>query len=182
MTAPEPRVFHTMVQMEEEPRLVLFGGNAAYMPSLHMTRSFNDVWLFDVANATWTEVAGRNPPAKRTQHVSGLLGSIMLVHGGYNCEGKVTLNDFCLFDLDECQWIKTRITNQNNQQVVISPAVRDQLYERSNLHAVTDDQNSARDPMQDLIIFRRGHCMTSAYDEQTLRKCQGRRGWIADMS
>ena len=101
--------------IKEETRLILFGGNAAYMPSLHITRSFNDVWLFDVASATWTEVAGRNPPAKRTQHVSGLLGSIMLVHGGYNCEGKVTLNDFCLFDLDECKWIKTRITNQNNQ-------------------------------------------------------------------
>ena len=87
------------------------------MPSLHITRSFNDVWEFDVASATWTDISGRKPPTKRTQHVSGLLGSIMLVHGGYNCEGKVTLNDFCLFDIEDRIWIKTAITNLQNKKV-----------------------------------------------------------------
>jgi hypothetical protein len=40
------------------------------------------------------------------------MGGIMLVHGGYNTEGKVTLDDFNLFDFDTKSWVNTEaLTN-----------------------------------------------------------------------
>jgi len=30
----------------------------------------------------------------------------MLVHGGYSTEGKITLSDYNIFDIEENQWVK----------------------------------------------------------------------------
>lgn len=33
----------------------------------------------------------------------------MLIHGGYSSEGKITLGDFNLFDIELHKWIRTRV-------------------------------------------------------------------------
>jgi hypothetical protein len=45
-------------------------------------------------------------------HVAGTMGSLMLIHGGYNTEEIVkVLEDFCLFDLELNQWVSVGITS-----------------------------------------------------------------------
>jgi len=83
-----------------------------------MMPSFNDIWMFDTASMMWTKLEGSGiPPKKRMGHVSAVLGSLMLIHGGYNCEGKVHLDDFNLFDIEEHNWVKTRVL-MNGKEVV----------------------------------------------------------------
>ena len=53
-------------------------------------------------------------------HVMAMMGSLMLIHGGYNCESKLTLPDFQLFDIEEQKWIKTRV--MMNGKVIESEA------------------------------------------------------------
>ena len=44
-------------------------------------------------------------------HVAGTMGSLMLIHGGYNTEEIVkVLDDFCLFDLELNKWVSVGIT------------------------------------------------------------------------
>ena len=58
----------------------------------------------------WSKLEGSGiPPKKRMGHVSSMLGCLMLVHGGYNCESKLVLDDFNLFDAEEHKWINTRV-------------------------------------------------------------------------
>ena len=54
-------------------------------------------------------------------HVSAALGSVMLIHGGYNSEGKVMLDDFNLFDIEEHKWLRTRVI-QNGKEIVSDSA------------------------------------------------------------
>ena len=49
-----------------------------------------------------------------------MMGSLMLIHGGYNCESKLTLPDFQLFDIEEHKWIRTRV--MMNGKVIESEA------------------------------------------------------------
>ena len=105
---PDPRNAHTMVNYGN--KLVLFGGGGAYMPNLHMMPSFNDIWTFDTEKILWEKLEGSGiPPKKRMYHTASCLGSLMLIHGGYSSEGKITLSDFNLFDIEVHKWVKTRV-------------------------------------------------------------------------
>ena len=103
-------------------KMVLFGGAGAYIPNLHMMPCFNDIWMFDTDNKKWQKLEGSGiPPKKRMLHVSAALGSVMLIHGGYNSEGKVMLDDFNLFDIEEHMWLRTRVI-QNGKEIVSDSA------------------------------------------------------------
>ena len=78
---PDPRVSHTMVNYEN--KLVLFGGGGVFLKQLEMMPSYNDIWMFETDRMMWTKLEGSGiPPKKRVSHVSAVLGSLMLVHGG----------------------------------------------------------------------------------------------------
>lgn len=90
--------------------LFLFGGGGAFIKNLHMRPSFNDIWMFDTRRCAWNKLEGSGiPPKKRMAHCSAMMGSLMLLHGGYNCEGKICLDDFNLFDVELHKWVKTRV-------------------------------------------------------------------------
>ena len=75
-----------------------------------MMPSFNDIWMFDTDRVIWSKLEGSGiPPKKRMYHTASVLGSLMLIHGGYSSEGKITLSDFNLFDIEVNKWIKSRI-------------------------------------------------------------------------
>lgn len=42
-------------------------------------------------------------------HASGLLGCVMLVHGGFSTEAKRILDDFSLLDLELMHWVDTKV-------------------------------------------------------------------------
>jgi hypothetical protein len=54
-------------------------------------------------------------PRKRMNHTASVMGSLMLVHGGFNTESKKVLDDFNLFDLEMMKWIDTRVYSDNKR-------------------------------------------------------------------
>ena len=144
------------------------------MPNLKMAQSFNDVWVYDVGSSRWSEIVCNQALTRRSQHVAGLLGSIMLVHGGYNCEAKITLDDFQCFDLDLKRWIKTYVINAHNSKVTESG---------SNLYGIDstrtlDSDDSGHDDRVPQIGHRRGHSLASVHLDQTLKSHPGLQSWI----
>jgi hypothetical protein len=90
-TAPSPRCGHCMAFDEQAGGAVLFGGIDAKMNSL------GDTWLFD--GASWQEVSGMNPPARRYAALAydpDLKGCVL--HGGSEEEaGHRSFGDAWLF-------------------------------------------------------------------------------------
>ena len=144
------------------------------MANLGMARSFNDVWLFDTVTSSWSELTCVNPPIKRTQHVVALLDTIMLIHGGFNCEGKFTLDDFCLFDVEEQAWIQTYVVNGQDGKVIESSA----LYGHHK-GSTSDSSDTDRVKGDELIGPRRGHCLVSVLQDSDISHTSKRR-WIEE--
>lgn len=94
----------------------------------------------------------------------------MLVYGGFNCEGKYTLDDCCLFDLEVRKWIKTRVLVGSKDGHVVESG---QLYGHKNCQSISDSDD-ARQNTTESIGPRRGHCMTAVFDERTLETMKGR--------
>ena len=71
------------------------------MQSIKMRLAFNDVKIFDTETEQWLkepEIEGA--PSKRMSHSACILGSMLVVHGGFNTEQKKVLSDFGVFDLE----------------------------------------------------------------------------------
>lgn len=153
---PEPRVSHTMVNYNTS--LILFGGGGAYIPKLHMMPSFNDIWMFETERMHWSKLEGSGiPPKKRMGHVSSMLGSLMLVHGGYNSESKLVLDDFNLFDVEEHKWIKTRV-------IMDGKVIESEAQYSSTID--TDDSEVAK---LNIIGARMGHCIATVFQQNPAR-------------
>ena len=147
---PDPRNCHTMINYGK--KLVLFGGGGAYMPNLHMMPSYNDIWMFDTDKITWDKLEGSGiPPKKRLYHTASCLGSLMLIHGGYSSEGKITLSDFNLFDVEEHKWVKTRVI------------MNGKVIESSELYGMTLDSEDSDAPRLQTIGARKGHCLVTVF-------------------
>jgi hypothetical protein len=43
-------------------------------------------------------------------HAGAVLGGLMMMHGGFNTEAKIVLDDFNLFDFDSQSWIRVHMT------------------------------------------------------------------------
>jgi len=112
MKIPQARTNHSMCLLEKD-KIVIFGGAGPYMPSVELRISYNDVQIYDTQKRCWLNVpVGDKLPKKRMSHSSGIMGGIMLVHGGYNTEGKITLDDFNLYDFTLQEWVNcTASTN-----------------------------------------------------------------------
>ena len=48
-------------------------------------------------------------------HAAGLLGCVMLVHGGFSTEIKRVLDEFSLFDIEQLKWVETRVFINGSQ-------------------------------------------------------------------
>lgn len=80
-----------------------------------------------------------------------MLGSLMLIHGGYSTEGRIQLDDFNLFDVEEQKWIKARVIM--NGKVIESDAQYGSTID-------TDDDDAQR---LHTIGSRMGHCITTVF-------------------
>ena len=109
---PHARFAHSMILYGR--KLVIFGGAGPYISSIKMRLSFNDVQIFDTEKEIWLKEPDiEGAPKKRQNHVAGVLGSVMIVHGGFNTEQKKVLNDYALFDLDTSKWIYCRVFDKD---------------------------------------------------------------------
>ena len=46
-------------------------------------------------------------------HGGAIMGSVLLVHGGFNTESKKTLEDFAMFDMELLKWIDCKVFLDN---------------------------------------------------------------------
>ena len=85
----------------------------------------------------------------------------MLVHGGYNCESKLILDDFNLFDVEEHKWIKTRVLM--NGKVIESDAQ----------YGSTIDTEDSDLVAVNTIGSRMEHCIVSVFEQTPDRYLAG---------
>jgi len=159
-----------------EDKLVIFGGAGTYMNTIKMRLSFNDMFLFNTKKEKWSRVQEVGQvPKKRMGHVAAVMGGVYLVHGGFNTEGKIVLDDFNLYDFENKSWM---------------PVV-------TSAHGVVFEQNAQYGSLgdvyhkklnSDLIGPRHCHSMVAVYDaayykkefKNTVRSKQRRAMWITE--
>lgn len=70
-----------------ENKLVIFGGAGPYINSIKMRLSYNDVHIFDPIKENWLKEGDmEDSPLKRMSHSCSIIGSVMMIHGGFNTE------------------------------------------------------------------------------------------------
>jgi hypothetical protein len=104
--APEPR--YCAVLAIYGRKLYLFGGRSRKFPK----RNFNDLWIFDLDRAIWSEVHGNRVPhrydesalfpAYHAKSASAVAGKHLYIWGGEGLHGHVS--DFWRLHLDSCEW------------------------------------------------------------------------------
>lgn len=83
--APGPRRSHAMVYNSNDGLVYLFGGR------LGSSGLYNDMWVYNVANNTWTEITTVNPTHAREDHrmIYDTINKKILMYGGrYYVEGQ----------------------------------------------------------------------------------------------
>ncbi|KAJ6443987.1 kelch-domain-containing protein [Purpureocillium lavendulum] len=93
--APAARTNHSMVTYND--KMYLFGGTNGY-------QWFNDVWCYDPAVNTWTQLDCIGYiPAPREGHAASLVDDVMYVFGGRTEEGS-DLGDLAAFRISTRRW------------------------------------------------------------------------------
>jgi hypothetical protein len=101
-SGPAPRFFATLVQLDLPfPMLILFGGESA--PTRRNTQLYGDTWVYNLRNATWTQLSTPTVPAPRESHVAVGYGAKMLVFGGKRAiNGTVNTDNTCSQSALQC--------------------------------------------------------------------------------
>ncbi|MBN1321722.1 MAG: S-layer homology domain-containing protein [Thermoleophilia bacterium] len=96
---PPARCFHSMVYDAKDKRVILLGGRASALNGPWDPAHLADVWAYDAASNTWTELhpAGGPPPARLSYPIvyDSAAGKVILF-GGYSSDG-AGLNDTWVF-------------------------------------------------------------------------------------
>jgi N-acetylneuraminic acid mutarotase len=81
-------------------QIAVFGGSGKFYKDIKIRETFNDLWIWDTfTDQKWDKIESFGiSPLKRMGHAGDTLGGVMLVHGGFNTEAKVVLDDFNLYD------------------------------------------------------------------------------------
>jgi hypothetical protein len=104
--APASRNSHAMAPVYNDDKVVLFGG-------VSPSRLYNDTWIFDQSDKTWTNVSPANSPPGRTQHtMAALTNDDKIVLFG----GSPLSNDTWVYDVSDNNW--------TNMMPSVSPCAR----------------------------------------------------------
>ncbi len=97
--SPPPRSNHALVYDGSRGTLLLFGGNGPQ-------RAYNDLWEYDLAQHTWTQLATANPPEARQMHgmVYDAANQVVLVFGGRRRDGGAAFADTWAYDRVANSW------------------------------------------------------------------------------
>lgn len=100
---PPARAFAAAASHEASGRMFVHGG-ATYGPFFAGFVAFDDLWAYDVATGTWTEMpAGATRPAGRSRPNMWTVGDQLYVFGGVTATFE-TLNDLWVYDLTTETW------------------------------------------------------------------------------
>jgi len=131
--SPPPRYFPKMVYCPSIKSTLLFGGGYAEYKIL-----YNDTWIYDCTNDTWTEMTPSDAPSPRTQHVmvyDEKKSEVILV-GGY-----VATSGPLGYGSNAEMWRYNFTTNSWNQRMPGTPPPR-------TLHGMVSDTNNEK-----MILF-----------------------------
>lgn len=107
-TRPAARLFHAAAMDVARNRVIIFGGGGA---NAFFGPFFADIWAFDLASRTWTELTPQGPgPLGR---IRGVLAEdpardFVVLFGGHDDGAMGERNDLWAFDLAGNQWIALR--------------------------------------------------------------------------
>lgn len=87
-----------------EGKVFLFGGQSNPRPFLR------DLWRYDTAARTWTELKPKTAPAARNLYGSAQVGEDWLIHGGNGTKG--ALSDLWAFDLESESFARVRVSGK----------------------------------------------------------------------
>ncbi|WP_455392588.1 Kelch repeat-containing protein [[Eubacterium] cellulosolvens] len=107
-TKPKARGYHAMAQIYGTDKVVLFGGHNTFDPV------YNETWVYDVSENTWTEQSPSKAPSTRYSHAMASIPNDdeILLFGGYHPYSPSTIyNDTWIYDFSIDDW--TRLTPKN---------------------------------------------------------------------
>lgn len=102
-------------------KLYLFGGRATL--SNGMTKSLNDMWVYDIATQTWTESVARggSTPAGRQHAASTIFNNELWIFGGLDSSSQLTYNDLWSFHLVSHIWTQRHSPATSNSGFIPPP-------------------------------------------------------------
>lgn len=113
-TAPAARGRYAMATDAARNQLLLHGGRTREGTSGTYT-VFDDLWAFDMATDTWTQLAEGGPPA-RSNHTMVVAGDRLILFGGNDSDDGLTfgpLSDLWAYDLNAGTWSELRYSGDD---------------------------------------------------------------------
>jgi hypothetical protein len=106
--SPPIRTDHAMASIYGTKKVLLHGGSFS---NLSYWVRYNDTWIYDLLNDTWTRIFTPIFPYARERHAMATLNGTdkVLLYGGW--DGWGPKNDTWIFDYSENAWINTTPTN-----------------------------------------------------------------------
>jgi N-acetylneuraminic acid mutarotase len=105
-TSPSPRyITHGIASIYNDDKAMLFGGGFYD----GMWYNFDDTWIYDLSEDTWTEMNPASNPKGRRGHVLSSISDtdLVLLFGGYDGD---YLEDTWVYDLSEDKWTQKEPT------------------------------------------------------------------------
>lgn len=106
-TAPSPRSRHSVALDASRDRAILFGGRFRAGSSGDYTH-YNDVWAFDFASQTWSELpATGDAPPVRSNTAMAVVGDELVIYGGNDSPSGLSfqpMDDTYVLDLTTNVW------------------------------------------------------------------------------
>jgi N-acetylneuraminic acid mutarotase len=106
VTSPPVRANHAMAPIWNTDKAIIFGGFEDY------PYYFNDTWLYDAGDGTWTRFAAMPGPPARYGHVMAMVpgDDKVVLFGGIASDGY--MSDTWVFDLSEGKWTRKNPPDQ----------------------------------------------------------------------
>lgn len=106
---------------DASPKLYLFGGRASLSNGL--TKSLNDVWVYDVVTKQWAESVARGgvAPVGRQHAASTVFDNELWIFGGLDSSSQVVFNDLWSFNLNVRSWTQRYVPAATSRGFIPPP-------------------------------------------------------------
>jgi len=151
---PVPRAYHSAVLDPTTNKMIVFGGLPG--PAVtHGTQNLNDVWRFNVAGKSWSQVTIKGAPAPRFGH-SAIYDSVnnrMIVFGGAEGRSSPCENDV---------WVLTNASGRSGG----GTSAWTQLPITGNAPAPRTQHGAVYDPATNsMIVYGGQDCFSTVFDD-----------------
>ena len=107
---PEPRFGHSIVAYQNT--LILFGGENKYYADRKKRELYIDIYYYHILGNVWEKINWREKIIYgRKYHAAVIIGTNMIVHGGYN-QSSIVIESMDSFSLTDHKWRDTEVGNE----------------------------------------------------------------------